>query len=88
MSADEYAWLIEAPGQNYLAARKLAGYEFHWTVDHNKALRFFSKEQADLVMMAVRQLAPSLFAFAVNLGDARPVEHAWIKPTPDAEPAF
>lgn len=83
----DFAWLIEAPGQNYLGTREIAYYpEFHWTKDHNAALRFISKEQADGVMMVVRRVCPELFAFAVNLGDARPVEHGWIaaKPTPEA----
>ncbi len=77
---NDFAWLIEAPGQNYLGARKLSKYEFYWTKDHLKALRFYNQEQADLTMMAVRESEPELFAFAVNLGDATPVEHAWVEP--------
>ena len=76
--ADQFAWLIEAPGQMYLSVRKLAGHEFHWTKDHDKAIRFFSQEQADLVMMAVREERPDLFAFAQLLGEARPIEHGWL----------
>lgn len=75
---DSFAWLIEAPGQHYLAARAVAGNEFFWTQDHDAALRFFSEEQADLAMMAIRQLDPELFVFAKTLGEAKPVEHAWI----------
>jgi hypothetical protein len=79
-----FAWLIEAPGQNYLGAREISHYrEFYWTADHNKALRFFSQEQADAAMMAMRQINPKLWAFAVNLGEAKPVEHGWFaKPSP------
>lgn len=75
-----FAWLIEAPGQRYLAARKLGGYNFHWTADHEKALRFMSEAQADLTMMAIRELAPSLFSFEVPIGNARAVEHGWHTP--------
>ena len=74
----QYGWLIEAPGQNYLAVRKLGEHEFFWSKDHMQAIRFYSEQQADGVMMAVRSLAPAIFAFAVNLGDARPVEHGWM----------
>jgi len=78
-SHNEFAWLIEAPGQNYLGIRKIGhSHDFYWTDDHTKALRFHSQEQADAAMMAVRQLAPYLWAFAANLGEARPVEHGWI----------
>ncbi len=71
------AWLIEAPGLNYLGARDRA---FFWTKDHAKALRFYSKEQADGAMMAIRELVPKLFGFAYTLGDASPVEHGWMTP--------
>jgi hypothetical protein len=75
----DFAWLIEAPGQNYLEAREIGHYpEFVWTTDHTRALRFYSKDQADKVMMAVRRLDPKLWAFAVNLGEAWPVEHGWL----------
>ena len=78
-TTEEFAWLIEAPGQNYLGTREVGYYpEFFWTDDHTKAIRFFSKEQADGVMMAVRRMEPKLWAFAVNLTDARPTEHGWI----------
>ncbi len=74
----DFCWLIEAPGQRYLAARRVGFYEFHWTEDYNKALCFKSQEQADLTMMAIRDLIPSLFGFAVTLGDAKAVEHGWL----------
>lgn len=74
-----FAWLIEAPGPNYLGTRDFGHYpEFYWTRDHTKATRFCSKAQADGVMMAVRQLSPALFAFAISLGEALPVEHGWV----------
>lgn len=76
--SEDFAWLIEAPGQHYLAARAVAGHKFHWTHDHGAALRFCSEEQADIAMMAIRELDPELFGFAKMLGEAKPVEHAWI----------
>lgn len=76
----DYRWLIEAPGTNYLAVREIAHkHTFHWTADHDKALHFRTKEQADGLMMAVRQLSPELFGFAETLGDANAVEHAWMR---------
>lgn len=75
-----FAWLIEAPGQNYLGVRELTGHKFYWTKDHDAALRLSSEEQADGVMMAVRQLNPDLFGFAVTLGEAKPVKHNWLDP--------
>jgi hypothetical protein len=74
----DFAWLIEAPGPHYLGTRTLGVHEFFWTTDASRAVRFVSREAADGVMMAVRHMAPALFAFAVTLGDARPVEHGWI----------
>lgn len=55
---------------------------FEWTTDVNKALAFRSKDQADAMMMALRQLdrdyhKGALFAFEASLGNARPVEHGW-----------
>lgn len=58
---DKTAWLIEMQGSSWLGARHLGGYEFYWTSDPYKAIQFVTKEQADLVMMAVRQLRPDLF---------------------------
>lgn len=74
----DFAWLIEAPGPHYLGTRTLGVHEFYWTAAPSRAVRFVSREAADGVMMAVRHMAPALFAFAVTLGDARPVEHGWI----------
>lgn len=74
----EFGWLIEAPGQRYLAARKITTMrDFAWTTEHNLAIRFHSQEQADLTMGAIKQLAPALFAFEATLGNAKPVEHGW-----------
>lgn len=90
---DSFAWLIEAPGQRYLAVQRLKMSDsFEWTTDHNKALRFCSQEQADALMMAVRQMdreigglknhnqlsSGALFAFEATLGNAKAVEHGWI----------
>ena len=84
---NEFAWLIEAPGQRYLAVQCLRmSNSFEWSQDHNKAIRFYSKEQADATMMAVRQLAPDFFGFEKTIGDARPVEHGWINSLHDVEP--
>ena len=77
-SATEYAWLIEAPGPHYLAAREMGGWTFYWTKEHDKAIRFHSQQQADAVMMAVRALNAGLFEFARTLTDAKPVEHGWM----------
>lgn len=81
---NQFRWLIEAPGTKYLAIQRLSMSDnFEWTSDHNKALAFRSKEQADALMMAVRQMdreyrGGQLFAFEAMLGNARPTEHGWI----------
>lgn len=76
--ATDFAWLIEAPGQHYLAVRKLGGvHEFHWSQDHAKALRFRDQPQADEAMMAIRELNRDLFKFDGVLAPAKPVEHGW-----------
>lgn len=74
----DFRWLIEAPGQRYLAPRHVGGYDFHWTQDHNEALAFRDEGQADGTMMAIRQLAPALFDFERTLGNAKAVEHGWL----------
>ncbi len=75
----EFAWLIEAPGQQYLTACKIANlYTFKWTKDHLLAIRFWNQEQADSMMMAIRELDKELFGFAVTLGDAQAVQHSWL----------
>ena len=75
----QFAWLIEAPGQRYLGAQTIDHQaSFHWTADAQKALRFWSKEQADQTMMAVRRLHPDLWGFALTLGEAWPREHKWL----------
>lgn len=84
----DFAWLIEAPGPNYLGVWQLGHNppQFRWTSDANKALRFWSKEQADLTAGAVRALQPALWAFAGTLGEAWPREHVWLaKETADVE---
>lgn len=88
---DDFRWLIEAPGPKYLAVQRLSQSDnFEWTTDHNEALAFRSKEQADALMMAVRQIdrrlnshdgipsSLSLFGFEISLGNAKPVEHGWM----------
>lgn len=80
----DFRWLIEAPGIRYLAVQRLSMSDnFEWTSDHNKALALRSQEQADALMMAVRQMdrdfnKGALFAFEATLGNARPVEHGWM----------
>ena len=87
----DFRWLIEAPGQKYLAVQRLSQSDnFVWTSDHNAALAFRSEDQADALMMAVRQMElelylrrggstveHSLFGFEASLGNAKAVEHAW-----------
>jgi hypothetical protein len=75
----DFAWLIEAPGARYLAVRQLSSNkpDFTWTPDANKALRFWSKEQADLASGAIRALNPDLWGFALTLGEAWPREHGF-----------
>lgn len=74
-----WGWVIKAPGQRYLSTREIGHHpEFFWIDDDTRALRFMSKAQADGVMMAVRQLSPKLWDFALTLGEARPVERGWL----------
>ncbi len=68
-------YLIEREGPLYLSVRKLAGHEFHWQADVNKAVRFVDRDQCDLAMMAIRQLREDLFP--VSLPMPKPVEHLW-----------
>ena len=69
-------WVIEMQGPVYLSARQLGGYEFYWTADVQSAIRFFEGAQADMVMMAVRQLRPDLFPACLPT-PIRAVEHEW-----------
>jgi hypothetical protein len=79
---DQFAWLIEAPGQFYLTTKTIGRQsEFQWTRDANKALRFASKEQAAGVQYAVHKLQPDLFSFSAVLADAAPVEHGFMSRT-------
>lgn len=72
-----FAWVIEMQGASYLGVRKLGCYEFFWTADHRKALRFKDAEQADLTMEAVRELRPDLFPTVLS-DPIRPVMHGWL----------
>jgi len=76
-NVDQYGWMIEGPSTHYLAARKLGKYEFYWTMDPHKGLRFYNQEQADATMMTIRELCPDLFPAV--FGEAKPVEHAWVE---------
>lgn len=75
---DDFRWLIEAPGPRYLAVRELGGFQFYWTASHDEALCFKSERQADLTMLAIRDLVPMLFDFEKNLGNAKAIEHGWM----------
>jgi hypothetical protein len=77
MNETAFAWVIEMHSASYLGVRKLGCYEFFWTTDHRKALRFKDEEQADLLMMAVRELRPDLFP-ACLAEPAKPVLHGWL----------
>jgi hypothetical protein len=77
-SPETFAWLIEAPGQNYLRAVRIGRDEFRWTKDRDEAIRFFNENQADQTMMVLRKLAPALFGFEATLGDAKATEHGWV----------
>lgn len=82
----DFRWLIEAPGTKYLAVQHLSKSDnFEWTGDHNRAIAFRSEDQADAVMMAVRQMDQmlngfdkGLFGFEASLGNAKAVEHGWV----------
>lgn len=84
----DFRWLIEAPGPRYLGVQRLSMMDnFEWTSDHDKALAFRSKDQADALMMAVRQMDrqingfdKGLFGFEASLGNAKAVEHGWLGP--------
>jgi len=61
---------------------------FEWTIDHDRALAFRTRDQADALMMAVRQMDrqingfdKGLFGFEASLGNAAAVEHGWMTPT-------
>lgn len=75
----EFTWLVEAPGPHYLSTRGGGSKsEFVWHKDANRALRFYTLEQADAVLCAIRKLQPDLFAFAANLHDPKPVQHGFL----------
>lgn len=85
MSAGEFAWLIEAAGPCYLAARGTAGTGkerdsvaqfFQWTDDVDKALRFARQEDAERAMFAIRGLKSDLFPTCFPTFP-KPVEHGW-----------
>lgn len=71
-------WVIEMQGPSYMATRRLGGYEFYWTDNIHDAIRFFYREQADLVMMTIRQLRGDLFPSCLTRVPCA-VEHSWFK---------
>lgn len=74
---DQSFWIIEMQGPAYLAVRHLGGYEFYWTENVGAALRLPHREQADTLMMAVRQLRGDLFPACLTRAPCG-VEHAWM----------
>jgi hypothetical protein len=77
--ADEFAWLIEGPGPHYLCVSKSStDHLFTWSKDHDKALRFWTCQQADDAMMALRRIEPALFKSPYPQ-EPRPVEHGWTR---------
>ena len=57
----EVSWLIELAGPCYLQVVDRGGYYFQWHTDPHNAIRFSRKEDADLCMMAIREMRPELF---------------------------
>lgn len=82
----DFRWLIEAPGPRYLSVRSFKGgleRDFVWTTNHDDAIALRSQEQAEALMLAVRQMDRDhcgglLFNFERVLSNAKPVEHGWI----------
>lgn len=74
---DKIYWLIEAPGPAYLYA---AARIFGWTLDVDRALHLATEEQAETLMMAVREHRPDLFP-AAFARPPRAVEHMWVSRT-------
>ncbi len=72
-----YAFLIEMPGPAYLAAKECGGHIFYWTTNCHDAIRFQMRQQAEAVMMAVRQLRGDLFPACLPYSP-RPVEHKFM----------
>jgi hypothetical protein len=77
MTERESFWLIEMQGPAYLTAHHSGGYEFRWTDQVNDAIRFYTREQADVVMMSVRQLRGDLFPTCLTWVPCA-VEHMWV----------
>lgn len=91
-NGNEFAWLIEAPGQRYLAVQNLSSHSnFIWSQDHNEAIRFYTKEQATGVIEALRTFdriyQSGMFTFQDTLGPAQAVEHGWMGGPSDAAAA-
>jgi hypothetical protein len=70
-------WLIEMQGPAYLGVQHSGGYHFFWTEDVNKALRLMDEVQADLLMMAIRELRPELFPTCLPRRICA-TQHMWI----------
>jgi len=87
--ADELAWVIEAswsqPGSPaYLFVRTdERGTHFAWTpewnytTDHQQALRFARKQDADAFVRALWPLIPQLFNGPTPVPQPRIAEHKW-----------
>lgn len=71
-----FYWLIEAAGPQYLAVSNLH-HQFQWSADANAALKLATKEQAEALRDAVRELRTDLFPDAYPMPQA--VEHGWLE---------
>jgi len=63
--ATHYAWLLEIPGPAYLGEE---GGALGWTTDHNKAMRFARKSDAEM------------YAELDGLTETTAIEHGWDSP--------
>ena len=76
----QYAWLIEARWQppHYLGIWKLGRTEFFWTDDHNRALRFARKKDAEALLGLLYEMSYPFHTLVRYPGPAPVVvEHAW-----------
>ncbi|HXJ49291.1 MAG TPA: hypothetical protein VNF91_09005 [Candidatus Acidoferrum sp.] len=80
-----FFWLIERKAEPRYLGTWPRLREFIWMTDHDNALAFATREQADGAMMAIRELVPGLFPADI---DAGPVEHGWFARTPAETPTL
>lgn len=70
-----FHWLVEAIGPQYLSVSSLH-HQFHWSANANAALQMATREQAEALRDAVREIRPELFPDAYPMPQA--VEHGWV----------